>query len=284
MYLRYARRVTDMGSPPVYVRPASLDSKGEKLKLPCPRLFPCPAVCPFLSWPDLAWPGLLAFASRPPVVDFPSDAQRELGHDPNPNDMHVHDGGGGGGGDTWTRHVSGVASEDLAGSARQARHAAQRGHRRGAATDPDTAGEPSAFAFQLDDGRLPPGGGGGGGAPSLLTSTLDWMSGDGVDDPEGVHKRSLNGTSKGVSPAAGMSAGATSPREMGGDLIHRDSPVAMQQQLPQVCVNEWKLFSRRAPENARSDRSYATRSCVEHDPRTLVVSLVVHVCDVSRLG
>eukprot|EP00903_Cladosiphon_okamuranus_P007142 g6936.t1 len=178
---------------------------------------------------------------RPPVVDFPSDAQRELGHDPSANDMHVHDGGGGSGGDTWTRHVSGVTSEDLAGSsARQARHAAQRGHRqdnrRGAATDPDKAGEPPAFAFQLDDGRIPTGaggGGGGGGAGPSLASSLDWMGGEGVDDSEGVHKRSLNGTSKGVSPAAGVSAGATSPREIGGDLIHRDSPAALQPQLPQ---------------------------------------------------
>lgn len=197
----------------------------------------------FVSYLPLSLP--CSPVSRPPVVDFPNNAQRELGHDPDSNDMHVHDSGGGGGGDTWTRHISGVGSEDLPGSARQARHAAQRGHRqdnrRGAATDPDMAGEPSAFAFHLDDGRLPPGGavggggsGGGGGGGLPLTSSLDWMGGEGVDDPEGVHKRSLNGTSKGVSPAAGVSAGTTSPREIGGDLIHRDSPGAMQQQLPQV--------------------------------------------------
>ncbi|CBJ27247.1 Dual-specificity tyrosine-phosphorylation regulated kinase [Ectocarpus siliculosus] len=176
---------------------------------------------------------------RPPP-DFPSSAQQELGHVSNPNDMHLHDssvggggGGGGGGGDTWIRHVSGAGSEDLAGSARQARHAAQRGHRqdnrRGAATDPDMAGEGVPFAFQLDDGRLPPG---GGGPP--LSSSLDWMGGEGVDDAEGVHKRSLNGTSKGVSPAAGVSAaGPASPRDE-GDLIHRDSPGTMRQQLPQA--------------------------------------------------
>lgn len=165
-------------------------------------------------------PSLLA--SRPPAIDFPSGAQQELSHDPNPNDMHVRDSSGGG--DTWTRHVSGVASDDLAGSARQARHAVPRGHRqenrRGAATDPDMAGEGAPFAFQLDDGRLPPGGG-----PPLR-----------IDDVEGVHKRSLNGTSKGVSPAPGASAGTVSPRDE-GDLIHRDSPGAMQQQLPQVMLS-----------------------------------------------
>ena len=198
-------------------------------------------------------------APRPPVVDFPPNgAQRELGHDPSMSDIRVHDsnsnsalgggGGGGGSGDTWTRHVSGVASEDLAGSARQARHAAQHarhgggGHRhdnrRGAATDPDMAGEGTAFAFQLDDGhRLPP----GAGPP--IGSALDWMGGESVDDAEGghLHKRSLNGTSKGVSPAptARGAAGAKSPLDEigGGDLIHhRDSPVAMQQQHAQVKV------------------------------------------------
>lgn len=170
--------------------------------------------------------------SRPPAIDFPGGAQQELGHDLNPSEMHVRDSSGGG--DTWTRHVSGVASEDLSGSARQARHTVPRGHhqetRRGAATDPDMAGEGTPFAFQLDDGRLPP----GNGHP--LSSSLDWMGGEGVEDVEGVHKRSLNGTSKGVSPAPGISisAAAVSPRDEGGDLIHRDSPGAMQQQLPQV--------------------------------------------------
>ncbi|CAM9826364.1 unnamed protein product, partial [Hapterophycus canaliculatus] len=147
---------------------------------------------------------------RPPVIDFPSGAQQELGHDPSSSDMRMRESSGGGGcGDTWTRHASGVASEDLAVTSRQARHAAQHGqrhdHRRGAATDPDAAGEGVPFAFQLDDGRSQP-----GGAPPL-SSSLDWIGGDGVDDPEGVHKRSLNGTSKGISPAAGVSAGAMSP-------------------------------------------------------------------------
>lgn len=172
---------------------------------------------------------------RPPVIDFPSGAQQELGHDPNPSDMRMRDnsagGGGGGGGDTWIRHASGVASEDLSESSRQARHAAQRGqrheNRRGAATDPEAASEGIPFAFQLDDGRLPP-----GGAPPL-SSSLDWMGGEGLDDPEGVHKRSLNGTSKGISPAAGISAGAMSPRDE-GDLIHRDSPGARPQQQVRV--------------------------------------------------
>lgn len=172
-------------------------------------------------------------ASRPPAIDFPGGAQQELGHDLNPNDMHVRDSSGGG--DTWTRHVSGVASEDLTGSARQARHTVPRGrhqeNRRGAATDPEMAGEGAPFAFQLDDGRLPP----GNGPP--LSSSLDWMGGEGVEDVEGVHKRSLNGTSKGVSPAPGVSISAgkaVSPRDDPSDLIHRDSPGAMQQQLPQV--------------------------------------------------
>lgn len=166
-------------------------------------------------------------------MDLPSGAQHELGHDPNPNEMHVRDGIAGG--DTWTRHVSGVASEDLAGIARQARHAVPRGHRRddrrGAATDPDIAGEGVPFAFQLDDRRSPPVG------DPPLSSSLDWMAGEVVDDVEGVHKRSLNGTSKGVSPTPGVSvsAGTVSPRDE-GDLIHRDSPGAMQQQLPKVIL------------------------------------------------
>lgn len=205
---------------------------------------------------------------RPPP-DFPSSAQQELGHVSNPNDMHLHDssvGGGGGGGDTWIRHVSGAASEDLAGSARQSRHTAQRGHRqdnrRGAATDPEMAGEGVPFAFQLDDGRLPAG---GGGPP--LSSSLDWMGGEGVDDAEGVHKRSLNGTSKGVSPAAGVSAaGPVSPRDE-GDLIHRDSPGTMRQQLPQVMIFFVSSVVAREPSVMTNDRPGRAASCWCLTPR-----------------
>ena len=206
-------------------------------------------------------------APRPPVVDFPPNgAQRELGNDPSMSDIRVHDsnsnsalggGVGGGGGDTWTRHVSDVASQDLAGSAGQARHAVEharygsghrRGNRRGAVTDPDMAGEGTEFAFQLDDGHgLPP----GAGPP--IDSALDWMGGQSVGEAEAVHlrKRSLNGTSKGVSlaPTARGSAGMKSPRDEigGGDIIrHRDSPAALQQHRPQVktssCRRLWAVF------------------------------------------
>lgn len=99
-----------------------------------------------------------------------------------------------------------------------------------------------AFAFQLDDGRLAAPGLSGGEmlTGSSLGRQRDWIGvggAEGIDDPEGVHKRSLNGTSKGVSPAAGRSMGTSSPRDE-GDLIRRvacdESPGVMQQQLPQV--------------------------------------------------
>lgn len=186
---------------------------------------------------------------RPLALDFPSGDQQDVGHDPNPDDMQTREsgGGGGGGGDIWPRRVSGVESDELAGGARQARQAAQRvhrqEHRRGLATDPEVLGEGAPFAFQLDDGRVPTVGGASGGmlGSSSVSSPLHWMGGGGggagVEDPEGVHKRSLNGTTKGVSPAAGRSAGTSSPRDE-GDLIRRvacdDPPSVLQQQPPQV--------------------------------------------------
>lgn len=183
-------------------------------------------------------------------MDFPSAADQDVGLEPNPDDLHPRDGSVGGGGiDVWSHRVSGVESDEHAGRARHARHASQRGHRpdhrRGLATDPEVGGDGAPFSFQLDDGRLPvtAGGGGGGGViigASSLSTPLDWMAGGGageVDDPEGVHKRSLNGTSKGVPPAAGASPGTASPRDE-GDLIRRvaceEPPGVLQQQPAQV--------------------------------------------------
>ena len=103
-------------------------------------------------------------------------------------------------------------------------------------------GAAGAFGFQLDDGRLAAAGLGGGEmlAGSSLGRQRDWLGVggvEGIDDPEGVHKRSLNGTSKGVSPAARQSMGTSSPRDE-GDLIRRvacdDPPGVMQQQPAEV--------------------------------------------------
>lgn len=156
--------------------------------------------------------------------------------------------GGGGGGHHHSRQHSRLGRHrDLLGSL---------------GTDPDViesgnVGTP--FSFQLnDDGRSQGGtvagggggatigfGGGGGGAGGS-GSPLDWMSsGTATDDPDGVHKRSLNGTSKGVSPGRVGGGGSSSisgvlsmsPQD-GGDLIRRvacdDPPGSMPQQVPQV--------------------------------------------------
>lgn len=200
--------------------------------------------------------------TRPLAMDFPPPDQPELAHDP--DDMQTHDSAGGSGaatsGESWRQRVPGVESEELAGGTRQARHSTQRGHRRehrrSLGTDSDTGNEGVPFSFQLDDGRLPAGGGSGNSAMmggSHLGSPLDWLGGGGaagggggVDDPEGAHKRSLNGTSKGVSPAAGSVAGTSSPHDE-GDLIRRVSceepPGVLQQQPPQVHVYVDRLLA-----------------------------------------
>lgn len=157
---------------------------------------------------------------------------------------------GGGSGDIWPKCVAGVKSEDHSGRARRGRNPGQRGRRlemrRGPTTDPGVGGERGSFPFQLDDGRLPAGASGGGLLvdPSI-SSPLDWMSGGGavgMDDPEGVHKRSLNGTSKGILPSATGMPAIPSPRD-DGDLIRRvvcdDTPGVMQQQQQPIQV----LFS-----------------------------------------
>lgn len=177
-------------------------------------------------------------------MEFTGSEQQEHGRVPSANEMHVLEGGlSGGVADAWPRHVSGAESDDLSGVSRQARHAAQRGHgqdhRRGLATDPEIGGGGVPFAFQVDDGRLPTGGGGGGMlGGSSLSSPLDWMRGGlggGVEDPKGVHKRSLNGTSKGVSPAGGVTVGTSGDQ---GDLIRRvacdEPPGVLPQQPSQV--------------------------------------------------
>lgn len=201
------------------------------------------------------------------AADLPSDNQdHEV--EPNLEDVpHTLDCSlGGGSGDIWPKCVAGVKSEDHSGRARRGRNLGQRGRRqemrRGPATDPGVGGDRGSFPFQLDDGRLPAGASGGGllGDPSI-NSPLDWMSGGGavgMDDPEGVHKRSLNGTSKGIPPTATAMAAVPSPRD-DGDLIRRvvcdDTPGVMQQQPIQVlcsatlccptaaaCMNELKLL------------------------------------------
>lgn len=172
----------------------------------------------------------------------------------NNNNNHSWVGSGGGG------RVAGIET-DVGMSHRPRTHTTtgRRGHRRdimgSLGTDPDVASVEgggggsvagggaggAAFSLQLDDvGRLQ------GGDVAAITSPLDWLTGDGVDDPEGVHKRSLNGTSKGVSPRSkGMTSGTggtSSPHDGEGDLIRRvacDEPLPgmFQQQPPQVCLN-----------------------------------------------
>ena len=207
-------------------------------------------------------------------VELPSDQDHEI--DPQPDDVHhTRDGSlGGSSGDIWTHHVAGVESADHPGRARRGRHAGQRGRRqdlrRGLATDPGVGGDGGAFAFQLDDG-LPVGVSSGGllGGPSQ-SSPLDWMSGGravGMDDPEGVHKRSLNGTSKGIPPTVGALAVQASPRD-DGDLFRRvacDEPPGMMQQQPAQVMCLIVFFCQSLAIHVRVSSAYTPLSMLRRD-------------------
>lgn len=215
---------------------------------------------------------------RPPAMDIPStDQSAEYA----PFDMNLddiaQDSGSAAGDSTSTisicgwgggpvSRLPGVESDELSGTGGVARgigigggcgggsdHSVRRqsqiGRRRDLAgtlgTDPelvDGGNLGASFSFQLnDDGRMQ---GGTGALGEGTASPLSWMStggGGGPDDPEGVHKRSLNGTSKGFSPGrrgssvSGMSS--ISPHDE-SDLIRRvvcdDPPGSLPQQVPQV--------------------------------------------------
>lgn len=160
-------------------------------------------------------------------MDVPADTSSEFSHDPNGDDVSINTQDSGTVGDNhnadWGSRLVGVESDDLQGARHSSRQsnaaAARRGHRRNVmgslGTDPDVvAGDGSTpFTFQLDDGRVQGG--------TTISSPLNWMSGGGADDPEGVHKRSLNGTSKGVSPGSGVTGGVSSPHDGEGFSIRR---------------------------------------------------------------